>query len=95
MIKYEACSGSYPTITKIEVTRETEKYVFIKTTHWGKPAEDKRLKDNSWRPIFDTWGKAHNYIMMKAIDNVEFAQLQLKYAEDNYQKAINMKENEE
>ncbi|OGF58478.1 MAG: hypothetical protein A2Y62_21190 [Candidatus Fischerbacteria bacterium RBG_13_37_8] len=88
MIKYEASVSCYATIEKIEVLRETEKCVFIETRY----GEDKRLKDNSWRPIFDTWELAHNWIVSKAIEKVESAQKQLSYAEEDYNKAINMEE---
>jgi hypothetical protein len=93
MIKYKACAGSYPTIEKIEITRETVKCVWIKTTGWkGELQEEKLLKENSWRPIFDTWELAHNHIVSKAIESMESAQKKLQYAEADYKKAINMKE---
>jgi hypothetical protein len=94
MIKYEACSGSYPTIERIEVTRETEKCVWIRVFGWeDESREEKRLKVNSWRPVFDTWEQAHNWIITKAIEKIEDAQRQLMYAEADYEKVKKMKEN--
>jgi hypothetical protein len=93
MTKYEANAGSFPSIIKIEASRETNKCVFIIGKGWhGEVTEEKRLKDNSWRPIFDTWEEAHAHIISKAVKHIESLKLQLKYAHENYDKAIKIRE---
>ena len=82
MIKFEACMGKIQTI---EVAKETDKTI---TT----PKGNRRFKDNSWCPIFDTWQQAHEWLMCKAVERMELAQRQLKYAEENYNDIIKLKE---
>ena len=82
MIKFGACMGEIQTI---EVTKETDKTI---VTIGG----NRRFRDNSWCPIFDTWQQAHEWLISKAVERMESAQRQLKYAEENYNDIVNLKE---
>ena len=82
MIKFEACMGKIETI---EVAKETDKTI---TTSRG----NRRFKNNSWCPIFDTWQQAHDWLIREAVESIESAQRQLKYAEKNYNDIIKLKE---
>jgi hypothetical protein len=85
MTKFEVM---FDNINQVEVTKETDKSVWIKlvNTFTNKEYEDRRLKNNSWRPIFDTWEEAHKHLLKTACDEIERCKRNLLYAEEYYNK---------
>ena len=85
MIKYRAGISYDPEIKKIEVVRETDKFVFI--TEANRQAKDST--DYSW---FDTWEEAKNHLLDVYGERVLTARRRLQVANSKLGNVKGMKE---
>ena len=80
MIKYRTNYGNTK-IDKVDVLRETPKFVVIQTKNFtGSTREDRESKSSSYHNYFDTWEEAHNHILNKAQRTVDSLRLRLESA---------------
>lgn len=79
MIKYRwQTYGSKPSITTVEVLRETEHFVYIKTAPGWSPRQERReRKDGSY---FDTWEAAHAAMIAHLQRAIESETKRIDYA---------------
>lgn len=81
MIKYKT-GGWNSLIEKIEVLRESEKFVFLEGFQ-GRPFRE--AKRSSYHNYFDTWDEAFDFILTDAKNNL----LRCQHALNNAEKKVN------
>lgn len=78
MIKYKTVSFGRHRIEKVEVVKETEKTVWVKT---GDGATiNKTLKDSVYHHYFNSWQEAKDYLLAKKQTEIESIRRRLEYA---------------
>lgn len=77
-----------PEITKIEILRETESFIFI-AGYNGK--EDRRAKATEHYAYFDTWEAAHSALLTLSDNAVRSARRRLEEANGTYGNIKGMK----
>lgn len=88
MIKYKARGGIFAKIERVEIIRETEKFVVIK----GVAGERREAKCSGYESYFDTFDFAKNWIVDSAKSDVEKAEGRLEYAKAQLEKALAISE---
>ena len=89
MIKFEMNYSDE--IIEVEVVRETDKTVWVKSKGWhDEEVVNQRRKDSSYRPLFDSWEDAHNSIIVKTEKEIENYKYNLKRAEERLIKINSM-----
>lgn len=84
MIKYRTGSviGS-KLIEAVEVERETESSVWVKSTWNGKEQVNRELKRTGYHNYFDTWEEARLFLMEKEMAEISLLRGRIKYHSDN------------
>jgi len=77
----------FDSIKKVEITRETDHFVWLKDDRRDK-------KTTSWRNYFDTYEEAKMFIIMTAAGKVDGLKYHLQKAEVELEKAHALEENE-
>jgi len=80
MIKYLACLNK---IKKIEVASETKKTVTL--LNGGK-----EKKQNDWKGYFDSWEKAHEFLIRKKLDEIYVLKARINNLTDQINKLYAM-----
>ncbi len=65
MIKYEVSKYS-DEIKSVEVVKETDKTVWVKTDWFGKESIRQNRKDSYYTKLFDSWDEAKNYMIISS-----------------------------
>ena len=81
MIKYQVFLDQ---IREVEILKETPQTVTLKNG-------EVRHKITSLYRYYDTWEKAHGYLLNKIITNIEEIEQRLKYANEVYNRVKGMK----
>lgn len=88
MIKYKT-SNYGERITKVEVERETENFVWEKI---NDTRSDRRAKIATWASYFDSFEEAKQYLLNAAKEKVEFYKDQLQRAKSELGQLESLKE---
>jgi hypothetical protein len=83
MLKYRAGGYGVLRIEAVEVVKETEKTVTIRTEqNWGggktRITESRENKISNYHRFFDTWEEAHDYLVKRAEKAVENCRMTLE-----------------
>ena len=77
-IKWEIKKWGPDRILPVKVVKETDKTLWIERIDYrGKPSIDQRRKTNDFH---DTWEAAHDYLLIKAKERVEYEKRNLNSA---------------
>jgi len=76
----------FDSIEKVEITRETDHFVWLKNGSRDK-------KTTNWRNYFDTYEEAKMHIIMTAVGKVDGLKYHLQRAEVELEKAKALEEN--
>ncbi|MES0444923.1 MAG: hypothetical protein ABUJ92_00120 [Desulfobacterales bacterium] len=76
MIKYKASWKYSFTVEKVEVTRETECYVFVDCDGWAKKRKESKRADGY--KYYDSFDEAKAALLERAEENAEFYRNELE-----------------
>lgn len=81
---------SYPKaeISPVEIERETNGYVFIRSKSGALNIDEKETK---WERYFDTWDEAHTWLVKNAEQSFDYAKQRLAEKEQHLQAVRGMK----
>ena len=79
-IKYEVNQWGNSKITPVVCIKETPKQVWIERTDYkGRKDVSRRSKSGTF---FDTWKEAHNFLLIKARNELQSAKITLEHKEN-------------
>ena len=79
-IKYEVNQWGNSKITPVVCIKETSKQVWIERTDYkGRKDVSRRSKSGTF---FDTWKEAHNFLLIKARNELQSAKITLEHKEN-------------